>query len=92
MTSSRLAAVIPVDTRVAHEVKGWEDMPLPSIRKRLEEKCSVVFQSDMAPLELKAVPKTRWKESAEKFDVRMKDKAKKVTTVRTQSLYTDYFL
>ncbi len=93
MTSNRLAAVIPVDTDVAHEVKGWTHMPLPAIRKRLEEKCAVVFQSDMAPKKMRAVPGTRWRESQEKFEVRMKDKAtKKVKTVRTRSLYTDYFL
>lgn len=91
MKSSRLAAVIPVDTRVAHEVKGWKDMPLPAIRTRLEEKCAVVFQSDMAPLLKKEVPNTRWQESAKKFDVRMK-RTTNVETVRTQSLYTDYFL
>jgi len=93
MTSRNLAAVIPVDTEVAHKVKGWEDMPLPAIRTRLEQKCAVVFQSDLPPKKLREVPKTRWKESTEKFDVRMKDKAtKKVKTMRKQSLYTDYFL
>ena len=93
MTSNRLAAVIPVDTRVAHEVKGWEEMPLPAIRTRLEEKCAVVFQSDLPPLKKRDVPNTRWEDSAEKFDVRMKKKGTKVTeTVRTQSLYTDYFV
>jgi hypothetical protein len=76
---------------VAHEVKGWKDMPLPAIRTRLEEKCAVVFQSDMAPLKKKDVPKTRWEESANKFAVRMKS-ITQVDTVRTQSLYTDYFL
>ena len=92
MASGRLAAVIPVDTRVAHEVKGWKEMPLPAIRTRLGEKCAVVFQSDEAPLEKKKVPKTRWMQSAQKFDVRMKDPVtKKVKTVRKQSLYTDYF-
>lgn len=93
MTSDRLAAVIPVDTRVAHEVKGWEEMPLPAICERLEEKCAVVFQSDMAPREKKDAPKTRWKDSKEKFEVRMKNKkSKKVETVRKQNLYTDFFL
>jgi hypothetical protein len=93
MASGRLAAVIPVDTRVAHEVKGWEDMPLPAIRTRLKEKCAVIFQSDMEPLKIKDVPKTRWEHSEEQFNVRMKDKTtKKVKTVRTERLYTDYFL
>jgi hypothetical protein len=93
MISNRLAAVIPVDTRVAHEVKGWEEMPLPGICERLKEKCAVVFQSDLAPIVKPGAPKTRWVESAEKFDVRMKNKeTKKVETVRPQSLYTDYFL
>ena len=31
-TSRHLAAVIPVDTNVAHKVKGWQHMPLPAIR------------------------------------------------------------
>jgi hypothetical protein len=93
MTSRNLAAVIPVDTDVAHDVKGWEDMPLAALRTRLEEKCAIVFQSDKPPMKLREVPKAWSEESKEKFDVRMKDKAtKKVKTVRQQSLYTDYFL
>lgn len=93
MTSRRLAAVIPVDTKVAHEVKGWEHMPLPAICERLKERCAVVFQSDEPPLDLRKVPGTRWELSKHKFDVRMKDKAtKKMKTVRRQSLYLDYFL
>jgi hypothetical protein len=78
---------------VAHEVKHWADMPLPSIQERLGEKCAVVFQSDLPPLKKKQGPKTRCEDSAEQFDVRMKNKVtKKVETVRKQSLYTDYFL
>jgi hypothetical protein len=93
MKSDRLAAFIPVDTKVAHEVKGWEHMPLPAIRERLEKKCAVIFQSDMDPLQKRKVPGTRWEQSQEKFDVRMKDKkTKKMVTVRKQSLYTDYFV
>jgi hypothetical protein len=93
MKSDRLAAFIPVDTRVAHEVKGWEHMPLPAIRERLEEKCAVIFQSDMDPEVIQKVPGTHWEESVEKFDVRMKDKqTKKIGTVRKQSLYLDYFV
>ena len=93
MNSSQLAAVIPVDTLVAHEVKGWRQMPLPAIRERLEQKCAVVFQSDKPPSVRKGAPKVRWQESQEKFDVRMKNKTtKKVETVRKQNLYTDCFL
>lgn len=93
MKSDRLAAFIPVDTKVAHEVKGWEHMPLPAIRERLEKKCAVVFQTDLPPRVKRKIPRTYWAESAEKFDVRMKDKkTKKMTTVRQQSLYIDYFV
>ncbi|MDL2403111.1 MBL fold metallo-hydrolase [Rhizobium mayense] len=92
MKSNRLAAFIPVDTKVAHEVKGWEHMPLPAIRTRLEERCAVIFQSDMETLSKKPVP-FRWEDSSEQFDVRMRDKVtKKIATVRTQPLYTDYFV
>ena len=93
MISPRLAAVIPVDTAVAHEVKGWKHMPLPGIRTRLKEKCAVVFQSDLNPEKLRDIPGVRWQNSRKKFDVRMKNKTtKKVETVRKQSLYTDYFI
>lgn len=92
MTSGRLAAVIPVDTGVAHEVKSWKHMPLPAIQKRLKERCAIVFQSDKEPIELRNVPNTLWMHSAERFDVRMRNAAtKKVETVREQPLYTDYF-
>jgi hypothetical protein len=93
MKSDRLAAFIPVDTDVAHEVKGWEHMPLPAIRERLEKKCAVIFQSDKATLEKRKVPGTRWKASTKKFEVRMKNKrTKKMKTVRKEFLYTDYFV
>ncbi|MFC5457712.1 MBL fold metallo-hydrolase [Prosthecobacter fluviatilis] len=93
MTSSRLAAVIPVDTRVAHEVKGWEHMPLPAIRERLRKKCTVVFQSDGQPDVQDRPQAGRWQPSTEKFDVFMKNpKTKKVESVRKQNLYTDYYL
>lgn len=94
MTHGRLAAVIPVDTKVAHDVKDWKEMPLPAIQDRLKEKCAVLFQTDADPIERKNLtPKIRWAHSAEKFDVRMKNKAtKKVETVRKQNLYTDVFL
>jgi hypothetical protein len=93
MKSDRLAACIPVDTDVAHDVKGWKHMPLPAIRDRLKKKCAVVFQSDVGTIEMRKVPGTRWEESKKKFDVRMKDpKTKKMKTVRTQPLYTDYYV
>lgn len=93
MVSRRLAAVIPVDMRVAHEVKGWEHMPLPAIQTRLKEKCAVIFQSDSEPEEIRKVPKTSWANSSESFEVRMKSKkTKKLETVRRQPLYTDYFI
>lgn len=92
MTSNRLAAVIPVDTKVAHDVKGWKHMPLPAIRERLEDKCVVVFQSDKEPREKTDASVPLWIDSPEKFAVRLKDKkTKMVKTVRQQPLYTDYF-
>lgn len=93
MTSKRLAAVIPVDTLVAHEVKDWKHMPLPGIWARLKEKCSIVFQSDTDPAPNPKKPYAgTWADSPTKFDVRMKNKdTEKVETVRKQSLYTDYF-
>jgi beta-lactamase superfamily II metal-dependent hydrolase len=87
MKSDRLAACIPVDTDVAHNVKGWKHMPLPAIRERLEDKCVVIFQSDMSTLEKRRVPGTHWKDSTKEFEVRMTNK-----TVRKQCLYTDYFV
>lgn len=93
MTSNRLAAVIPVDTKVAHEVKGWEEMPLPAIQERLKERCAVIFQSDRDPLEIKKLPELHWVDSVEKFDVRMRNKVtKEVETDRKQPLYTDFFV
>jgi Metallo-beta-lactamase superfamily len=93
MKSNQLAACIPVDTNVAHEVKGWEHMPLPAIRERLDEKCAVIFQSDMKTIEKRRVPGATWKESTQQFDVRMKDKrTKKMKTVRKEHLYVDYFV
>lgn len=93
MVSDRLAAVIPVDTGVAHDVKGWRHMPLPAIRERLKEKCAVIFQSDLQPEEIRKVPGTRWKASAKKFDVRMRNRqTKKMQTVRKENLYIDYFV
>jgi hypothetical protein len=39
------------------------------------------------------VPGTHWEESAQRFDVRMKDrKTEKMATVREQPLYIDYFV
>ena len=93
MMSRHLAAVIPVDTNVAHDVKGWKHMPLPAIRTRLEDKCAIIFQSDKDPWEKRKVPQARWEDSKQQFEVRMKNKkTKKVETVRKQPLYTDYFL
>lgn len=92
MTSPRLAAVIPVDTKVAHEVKGWTHMPLPAIQKRLEEKCAVIFQSDEAPVVKKPQSAGPWEISAAKFAVRMKNDSGQIETVRQQNLYTDYYL
>lgn len=93
MKSDRLAAFIPVDTKVAHKVKGWEHMPLPAIRERLEKKCAVVFQSDKNPKVIRKVRNTHWAKSSEKFEVRMKDKRTgKMGTERKQPLYLDYFV
>jgi hypothetical protein len=93
MKSDRLAAFIPVDTEVAHDVKGWTHMPLPAIQKRLKDKCAVVFQSDTGTTQIKDVPGAYWEESNEKFEVFRKNKVtKKVEFVRNQPLYTDYFV
>ncbi len=93
MKSDRLAAVIPVDTEVAHNVKGWKHMPLPAIRSRLEDKCAIVFQSDKPPLEKRKVAGTRWENSKETFEVLRKNKkTRKMETARTEFLYTDYFV
>lgn len=93
MTSNRLAAVIPVDTRVAHEVKDWKHMPLPAIRERLREKCTVLFQSDEPPDVLPKPQAGRWKPSAAKFDVYMKNpKTGKTESAGKRNLYTDYYL
>lgn len=93
MISPRLAAVIPVDTQVAHKVKGWEHMPLPAIREELKKKCAVIFQSDEKPQEIRMVAGTRWEHAKEQFEVRLSNKkTKKVETVRKQPLYTDYFV
>ena len=93
MKSERLAAFIPVDSKVAHEVKGWEYMPLPAICERLKEKCAVVFQSDTKTVTGRGDADVRWKDSTKKFPVRMKDKkTKRTRTVRKQPLYTDYFV
>ena len=51
-----------------------------------------IFQSDMETLSKKPVP-FHWKDSPEKFDVRMTDKVtKKITAAETPPLYTDYFV
>lgn len=38
MTSPELIAFVPVDERVAHEVKNWNDMPFEPLLERLYEK------------------------------------------------------
>jgi hypothetical protein len=48
MTSSNLVAMIPVDVNVAHNIKGWMRMPLPSLCERLREKCACFIQLDEA--------------------------------------------
>jgi Metallo-beta-lactamase superfamily len=93
MTSNRLAAVIPVDVNVAHDVKGWKRMPLPSLTKTLMNKCTVLFQSDdVAKVRDGAAP-PRFMISAKTFDVFRKDKAtKKIEVARkNENLYYDYF-
>jgi hypothetical protein len=93
MKSDRLAAFIPVDTTVAHDVKGWEHMPLPAICERLKKKCAVIFQSDTKTWKKGNGADVRWKDSRKKFTVRIKDKkTKKAHILRKQSLYTDYFV
>jgi len=93
MTSRRLTAMIPVDTDVAHRVKGWTNMPLPAIRTRLEEKCAALFQSDQPARQTGQLPPVRWEDAPEQFEVRRTDPATgKVRTVGTRPLYTDLFL
>jgi len=47
MTHPDLVAMMPVDEKVAHEVKGWMHMPLPKLCDRLAEKCSAFVRSDL---------------------------------------------
>lgn len=93
MKNKRLAAVIPVDVNVAHDVKRWKHMPLPSIVDALKEKCTVVFQSDADAWMPKGGTTPKYRVSDKTFAVRMKNKkTKKTETVRTEHLYHDYFL
>ncbi len=93
MKSKRLAAVIPVDVNVAHDVKGWKRMPLPSITETLKKKCAVLFQSDAVTTVGEGASPPQFIMSAEKYDVYMRNKAtKKNEVVRTEHLYCDYFL
>ncbi|MFO1020219.1 MAG: hypothetical protein U0903_05935 [Planctomycetales bacterium] len=93
MTSNRLAAVIPVDVNVAHNVKGWTRMPLPSITEALKKKCTLLFQSDDITTLGKGAKQPQFIVSDETFDVYTKIKGKKsAKPVRTEHLYHDYFL
>jgi len=92
MKSNRLAAVIPVDVNVAHDVKGWKRMPLPSITRALKKKCIVLFQSDGATRVGNSALPPQFMISGETFEVGMKDKTtKKIKVARTEHLYHDYF-
>jgi len=93
MTSDQLAAFIPVDVNVAHNVKGWKRMPLPSITKSLRDKCTVVFQSDEPPKVRDAAASPPFMISSKTFDVFRKNKATgKVEVARKdEALYHDYF-
>jgi hypothetical protein len=92
MTSDRLAAVIPVDVNVAHDVKGWKRMPLPSITETLKKKCTVLFQSDDVTKVGKSASPPQFMISSETFEVFMKDKTTKKNKVsRIEHLYHDYF-
>jgi hypothetical protein len=93
MKSDRLAAVIPVDVNVAHDVKGWKRMPLPSITEALKKKCTVLFQSDNDTQIGPSAPPPQFMISSETFEVHMKDRTtKKIKVARTEHLYHDYFL
>jgi hypothetical protein len=46
MPSGRFSAFVPVDTHVAHEKKGWCNMPLPALVNRLREKSDEVVLAD----------------------------------------------
>ena len=92
MTSDRLAAVIPVDVDVAHNVKGWKRMPLPSISKTLKKKCTLLFQSDAETIVAEGAAAPQFMVSQETFEVFRKDKSTgKPKVARTEHLYHDYF-
>lgn len=89
------AAFIPVDETVAHEVKGWVNMPLNGIRDALKKRCKVVFQGDVDVADKPG----RWKSGEKIKQMEMNPKYKKggkepkvVEGAKTRSLYTDYFL
>lgn len=46
MTNPELVAMIPVDEKVAHDVKNWKHMPLPALRTQLKKQCAAVIQAD----------------------------------------------
>lgn len=48
MTSPGLVAMLPVNTRIARDIKGWKRMPLDALRDRLIEKCACLIQLDEA--------------------------------------------
>ncbi len=93
MNNSRLAAVIPVDIKVAHDVKLWKHMPLPAIQNALQKQCSVVFQSDATAIGKEDADEVRYLISKDTFPVEMKvGKSKKAKIVRNENLYYDYFV
>lgn len=92
MTSDQLAAFIPVDVTVAHDVKGWKRMPLPSITKTLRDKCTVVFQSDEPAKVRDGAASPPFTISAKTFDVFRKNRAtQKIEVARKENLYHDFF-
>jgi len=46
MKNPELVAMIPVDEKVAHDVKNWKHMPLPALRDQLKKQCAAFIQAD----------------------------------------------
>ncbi len=58
-----LVAFVPVSEPVAHEIKHWDEMPLPSLMDRLHQLCDGrVLRPAPAPCLVPEVPNKRWTE------------------------------
>jgi beta-lactamase superfamily II metal-dependent hydrolase len=58
MVHPELVAMLPVDEKVAHDVKGWTHMPLVALCDRLKEKCAAVVRIDR--MKSSATPTRVW--------------------------------